>query len=66
METAIDKLKENVQSSIKDTIKIIEDLNKKLLKTSAFGSKWFSYFHIKVKVDTQLRILQELQDTLNH
>lgn len=64
METAIDKLKESVQSSIKDTRKVIEDLNKKLLKTSPFSSKWFSYFHTKVKVDNQLRILQELHDTL--
>lgn len=64
METAIDKLKENVQSSIEDVRKVIEDLNKKLLKTSSFSSKWFSYFHIKVKVDNQLRILQELHDTL--
>lgn len=66
METAIDKLKENVQSSIKDTRKIIEDLNKNLLKASSFSPNWFSYFSIKVKVDNQLRILQELNDTLNH
>lgn len=64
METAIDKLKESIQSSIKDTRKVIVDLNKKLLKTSSFSPNWFSYFQIKVKVDNQLRILQELHDTL--
>lgn len=66
METAIDKLKENVQSSIRNTENLIKDLDKKISKHSPFGSTWFSYVHQKIRVDDKLRILQELNDALNH
>lgn len=64
METAIDKLKENVQLSIRDTKNLIKDLDEKLSINDPFCSTWFSYFSTKVKVDNQLRILQELHDAL--
>lgn len=66
METAIDKLKENIQLSIKNTENLIKDLDKKLSRHSPFGPAWFSYFHMKARVDEKLRILQELNDALNH
>lgn len=64
METAIDKLKENVQSSIRDTKNLVKDLYNKLSKTDTFDPTWFSYFSTKVKADNRLRTLQKLQDTL--
>ena len=66
METAIDKLKENVQLSIRNTENLIKDLDKKLCKYNPFGPTWFSYFHQKARVNDKLRILQELNDALNH
>lgn len=66
MQIAIDKLKENVQLSIRDTENLVKDLNEKLSINDPFCSTWFSYFSTKVKVDDQLRILQELNNALNH
>lgn len=64
METAIDKLKENIQSSIRNTENLIKDLDKKLSKYNPFGPTWFSYFHQKSRVVNKLQILQELNDAL--
>lgn len=64
METAIDKLKENVQLSIRDTKNLIKDLDEKLSKYNPFGPTWFSYFHQRTIVNNKLRILQELYDAL--
>lgn len=64
METAIDKLKENVQSSIRNTENLVKDLDKKLSKYNPFGPTWFSCLHQKTIVNNKLRILQKLYDAL--
>lgn len=64
METAIDKLKENVQLSIRNTENLVKDLDKNLSKYNPFGPTWFSYFHQKTIVNNKLQILQELYDAL--
>ncbi len=64
METAIDKLKENVQLSIRNTENLVKDLDKNLSKYNPFGRTWFSYLHQKTIVNNKLQILQELYDAL--
>ena len=66
METVIDKLKENLQSSIIDTKNLIEDLDKKLSKSSVQDPERLSCFFIKMKVDYRLQVLQELHNILSN